>query len=112
MATRKKNENKSATKIRPATTPEAREQQLMSLAVDLIEQRLLDGTASSQEVTTIIKLSSTRAKLEKEVLEKELALKEAKIQNLQAIARIEELYANATEAFKRYQGEEEYEEDY
>ena len=61
----------------------------MSLAVDLIEQRLLDGTASSQEVTTIIKLSSTRAKLEKEVLEKELALKEAKIQNLQAIARIE-----------------------
>ena len=107
MAPKKKNEIKSAAKIRPATTPEAREQQLMSLAVDLIEQRLLDGTASSQEVTTIIKLSSTRAKLEKE-----LALKEAKIQNLQAIARIEELYANATEAFKRYQGEEEYEDDY
>lgn len=103
---------KSATKIRPATNPEAREQQLMSLAVDLIEQRLLDGTASSQEVTTIIKLGSMRARLEKEVLEKELALKDAKIENLQALARIEELYANATEAFKRYQGEEEYEEEY
>lgn len=84
----------------------------MSLAVDLIEQRLLDGTASSQEVTTIIKLGSMRARLEKEVLEKELALKDAKIENLQALARIEELYANATEAFKRYQGEEEYEEEY
>jgi len=103
---------KSAAKIRPATNPEAREQQLMSLAVDLIEQRLLDGTASSQEVTTIIKLGSMRARLEKEVLEKELALKDAKIENLQALARIEELYANATEAFKRYQGEEEYEEEY
>lgn len=103
---------KSAVKIRPATTPEAREQQLMSLAVDLIEQRLLDGTASSQEVTTIIKLGSMRARLEKEVLEKELALKDAKIENLQGLARIEELYANATEAFKRYQGEEEYEEEY
>ena len=53
-----------------------------------------------------------RARLEKEVLEKELALKDAKIENLQALARIEELYANATEAFKRYQGEEEYEEEY
>ena len=84
----------------------------MSLAVDLIEQRLLDGTASSQEVTTIIKLGSMRARLEKEVLEKELALKDAKIENLQGLARIEELYANATEAFKRYQGEEEYEEEY
>ena len=53
-----------------------------------------------------------RARLEKEVLEKELALKDAKIENLQGLARIEELYANATEAFKRYQGEEEYEEEY
>lgn len=86
----------------------------MSLAVDLVEQRLLDGTASSQEVTTIIKFASTKAKLEKQLLEKELELKDAKIQNLQALSRIEELYANATEAFKRYQGdeEEEYEEEY
>ena len=41
-------------KIRPALTPEAREKQLVALAVDLVEKRLREGTASSQEVTQIL----------------------------------------------------------
>lgn len=40
-------------RIRPALTPEARENQLISLAIDLVEQRLIDGTASSQETTHV-----------------------------------------------------------
>ena len=53
---------------RPALTPEARENQLISLAIDLVEQRLIDGTASSQETTHFLKLASTKAKIEKEIL--------------------------------------------
>ena len=33
-------------KMRPALTPEARENQLISLAVDLAEKQLQEGTAS------------------------------------------------------------------
>ena len=58
-------------KIRPALTPEARENQLIALAVDLVEQRLLDGTASSQETTHFLKLGSMRNRLEMEKLEEE-----------------------------------------
>ena len=50
--------------MRPALTPEARENQLISLAIDLVEQRLIDGTASAQETTHFLKLASRKAKLE------------------------------------------------
>ena len=60
----KTNSNKKA--MRPAMTPEAREQQLIALAVDLVEQRLIDGTASAQETTHFLKLASRKAKLEAE----------------------------------------------
>ena len=58
-------------KPRPALTPEARENQLISMAYDLVEQRLLDGTATSQETTHFLKLGSTKARLEMEKLQKE-----------------------------------------
>ena len=51
---------KASPKLRPTLTPEAREKRLMSLALDVAEQRLLDGTASSQLVTTILKISTER----------------------------------------------------
>ena len=38
-------------KMRPAISPEARENQCISLAMDLAEQQLRDGTASSQLIT-------------------------------------------------------------
>ena len=46
----------SARKMRPAITPEARENQMISLAMDCAEQQLLDGTASSQVITHFLKL--------------------------------------------------------
>lgn len=104
MAKRKKTEVTSR-KIRPALTPEARENQLISLAIDLVEQRLIDGTASSQETTHFLKLASTKARIEKEILEKQKELISAKTENLKSAARIEELYKDAISAMRRYSGQ-------
>ena len=96
--------SESSRKMRPALTPEARENQLISLAVDLAEKQLREGTASSQVITHYLKLGSTKEKLEKEILEKQKELIEAKTQSLQSAKRIEELYENALEAMRRYSG--------
>ena len=92
-------------KIRPALTPEARENQLIALAVDLVEQRLLDGTASSQETTHFLKLGSTKNKLEMEKLQEENRLLKAKTEALQSSKRVEELYSEAIKAMRRYSGQ-------
>ena len=96
---------KSVKKIRPALTPEARENQLISLATDLVEQRLLDGTASSQETTYFLKQGSMKTKLELEKLKEENALLKAKTENLQSQKRVEELYMEALNAMRNYAGQ-------
>ena len=73
-----KSSSEPVKKIRPALTPEARENQMISLAMDLVEQRLLNGTASSQETTHFLKLGTAKEKLERERLEKENELLKAK----------------------------------
>ena len=92
-------------KPRPALTPEARENQLISLAVDLAEQQLMDGTASSQVITHFLKLASSKEKLEKEKLQNENTLLKTKVEALQSTQRIEELYADAIKAMSLYRGE-------
>lgn len=99
--------SKSLKKIRPALSPEARENQLISLAVDLAEKQLIEGTASSQVVTHYLKLGSTKERIEKEILEKQKELITAKTEALQSAKRIEELYTNALNAMKRYSGQSE-----
>ena len=89
----------------PALTPEARENQLISLAVDLAEQQLMDGTASSQVITHFLKLASSKEKLEKEKLQNENVLLKTKVEALQSAQRIEELYADAIKAMSIYRGE-------
>jgi EAL domain-containing protein (putative c-di-GMP-specific phosphodiesterase class I) len=96
--------SESSRKMRPALSPEARENQLISLAVDLAEQQLRDGTASSQVITHYLKLGSTKERIEKEILEKQKKLIEAKTQSLQSAQRIEELYKNALDAMRKYSG--------
>lgn len=92
-------------KIRPASTPEARENQLISLAVDLAEQQLMDGSASSQVITHYLKLGSTKEKIEQDILKEQKKLIEAKTESLQSAKRIEELYAKAIDAMKNYSGQ-------
>lgn len=94
----------SKRRVRPASSPEARENQLIALAVDLAEKQLIEGTASSQVITHYLKLGSTKERIEKEILEKQKELISAKTEALQSQKRVEELYANALSAMKSYQG--------
>lgn len=91
--------------LKPALTPEARENQLISLAMDRAEEQLLEGTASSQVITHFLKLATTKAELEKEKLERENELLRAKTESIQSAQRIEELYENAIKAMQRYGGQ-------
>lgn len=100
----KTNTSTSRKKVRPALSPEARENQLIALAVDLVEQRLLDGTASSQETTHFLKLGSSKNRLELEKLEEENKLLRAKTENLKAQKGMEEAYLEALNAMKTYSG--------
>lgn len=95
----------SSREMRPAFTPEARENQLISLAVDLAEQQLRDGTASSQVIAHFLKQSTAKAQLELEKLRQENELMRAKTENLQSAKRVEELYTKALSAMKNYSGQ-------
>lgn len=88
----------------PATTPEGRENQLVSLAVDLAERQLNEGTASSQVITHYLKLGTTREKLEKEKLINETKLLQAKVDDIQSNAQTAEMIDNAVKAMSTYQG--------
>lgn len=101
--------------MRPALTPEARENQLISLATDLAEQQLKAGTASSQVITHYLKLGTAKERIEKEILEKQKELIDAKTESLRSAKRTEELYADALKAMRSYSGiedSEDYESDY
>lgn len=87
-----------------ARTPEARENQLVSMAYDLAEQRLRDGTASSAEVVQIMKWGSQKEKLERELAETKIELMKAKKEAIESAKRIEDLYTEAMSAFRRYNG--------
>lgn len=89
---------------KPAETPEARENQMISYAVDLAEQQLLNGTASAQVITHYLKLGTQKEKLEREKLQLEKDLLVAKTEALQSQKQIEKLYADAISAMQIYSG--------
>jgi hypothetical protein len=99
-------------KLRPALNPDARENQMIALAMDLVEQRLRDGTASSQETTHFLKLASPKNKLEQERLKLENEHLAAKTKALGDAAEIKVLYEEALKAMRRYggHGDEDYDE--
>ncbi len=97
-------ENSSRKKRAPALTPEAREQQMISLAVDCVEERMRNGTASAQEYVHYLKLASTRQQLELEKIRNENELLIAKKQALEATRRTDEMYAKAISAMRSYAG--------
>lgn len=91
-------------KMRPALSPEARENQMISLAVDLAEKQLMEGTASAQVITHFLKLATTKEKLEREKLEEENRLLRAKTEAIESTKRVESLYEDAILAMKKYSG--------
>lgn len=112
MAAPRKATKPSTSRRPPATTPEARENQLINYAIDLAEQQMLDGTASAQVITHYLKLASTRESLEKEKLRREVEVLRAKTEALEANKGSDEMYKQALEAMRSYQGIEAPGEDY
>lgn len=96
---------------RPSLTPEAKENQMVALAMELAEKQLRDGTASSQVIAHFLKLGSSKEVLEQKILEKQTALLEAKTENIKSSKQTEELYKNALRAMKIYSGGENQDEE-
>jgi hypothetical protein len=105
MATSKRDSEQLRKRRAPATTLEARENQMISLAVDLAEKQLLEGTASSQVISHFLKLGSTREQLEKEKIKRENNLLKAKTEAAESSKKTEELYKNALSAMRSYSGQ-------
>ena len=95
---------KTTKKRPPAKTPEGREQQLISMAVDVAEEQLRKGTASSQVITHFLKLGTRKEELEREKLEQENQLLKAKTDAIRDAKKVEELYINALNAMRSYSG--------
>lgn len=89
-----------------AMSSEGRDAQMSSLAYDLVEQRLRDGTATSQETCYFLKLSSPISTRQQKKLDKEIELLEAKTEAIKAEKRMDEMYMEAIGAFKLYAGEQ------
>lgn len=100
------NETNTKVKRRAARNPETRMNQLVSLAVDLVEQRLLNGTATSQETTTVIKYGTSKSKLETEMMEEQINLMKAKREAIESAKRSDEMYEKALIAMRSYNGME------
>lgn len=97
--------SKGGQKMRSAIDPENRENQMIALAVNLAEQQLRDGTASSQVITHFLKLGTTKAELEKEKLRRENEVLSAKAKAYQSGEEMKELYENAIKAMRDYAGQ-------
>ena len=91
-------------KLRPALSPEAQESRMISLAMDLAEQQLLDGTASSQVITHFLRIGSLEYEKKIEKLEKENELLRAKADALDSVQRQEKIYQDAIDAMRQYSG--------
>lgn len=106
MAKKKDLAPSSERKIRPALTPEARDNQLIALSYDLVEERLRNGTATAAETTHFLRLGAMKEKnrLELELMESERKLKEAKVDMIQQEKVRTELYKEAIAAMQEYRG--------
>lgn len=98
-------------KVRALQDPTSRMQQLGGLALDEIEQRILNHEATAQELTTLARLGSEKTILENEKLKREVELLKAKKENLEATQRMDELFADAIKMMGIYRGEVEEDED-
>lgn len=94
-------------KTRPALTPESRENQLIALSVDLAEQQIRDGTASSQIITHFLKMGSPEERLKRERMEAENELLRAKTKAIKEAGDMAVMYENAIKAMQSYSGNDE-----
>ncbi len=105
MATKRITDAEVIRNVRKASTPSARENQIIAAAYDLAEQRILDGSASDTLLREFVKLGSPKEQIERDILERQRDLITAKTEALQAQKSVDELYKEALSAFKSYHGE-------
>lgn len=86
----------------PGLTEEARENRLISMALDIAEKQLRDGTAPPSVVAHFLKIGSQRASLETERIRAETEMLIAKRKLAEASEQNEIMYKDAIEAMKRY----------
>lgn len=94
-------------KMPPARTPEARESQLISLAMDRAEELLISGKASSQLITHFLRLGTEKARYEREKLRADTELAKAKVDSIQSQQSSAELLQKAIDAFRTYRSSSE-----
>lgn len=104
MARSTKASGDPAPRRRPATTIESRENQMVALAFDLVEKRMREGTATSQETTHFLKIGATNSQLEREKLKAEVAVLNSRVEQMASMARNDELFAAAIAAMRDYGG--------
>lgn len=105
MTARRRSSESKRSRRKPATTPEGRENELVSAAIDLAEEQILNGSASSQVITHFLKLGSTREQLEQQRLKHENELTRVRIEAIESQKRVEELYMEALQAMRSYSGD-------
>ena len=103
-ADKKSEQSNNKRSLPPALSPEARQNQMISLAVNLAEQQLMDGTASSQIITHYLKLATTKEQLELEKTKAEVELMKAKSKAISDAEERDQMYKRAIEAMRIYGG--------
>lgn len=98
------NDDASNNTTKPAITIEARENELVNLAMDAAEKRIREGTASSAEIVHFLKLGSRKNLLELDILDKQKELIVAKTDQIKDAKETDKLCREAIEAMKRYSG--------
>lgn len=90
--------------MRPGLTPESRENQMISLAVNQAEKQLREGTASPSVLVHYLKLGTTKMQLEKDILLEQRKLIQAKTKAAESAVSMEAALNDAMNALKKYQG--------
>lgn len=87
-----------------ARTPKARENYLINLAMNLAEEKLKNGTATSQLICHFLTLATTKEQLSNEKLRSDLDVANAKIKQMEAQENRAEMYDKVLEAMRSYTG--------
>lgn len=88
----------------PGKTAEARERQLIALAVDQAEEMLRQGKAPQAVLLHYLQLGATDYPLKKERLQRQNELYAAKKEAIERDAQSDEIARNAIAAMQRYSG--------
>lgn len=104
MPRRSTNDSFSSDRLPPVSTAEARENQVISLAYDLAEKQIREGTASSQVISHFLKMGSQKDRLERQIMEEQRKLISAKTKAIDNQEEIRKLFQEATDAMRIYQG--------